>query len=522
MTKNPHIALLLMCKNETKRIHVTLESVVGTVSSVVAFDTGSEDDTVDILKAFSKKHNIPLRLKQGKFVDFSTSRNVSLEFADSFDDIDYVLLLDVNDELRGGDKLKEEVIKYKDLPSTGFLVCQEWWSGQYDKYFNMRLVKTREGWRYRGRVHEWMKNTKYPEEKVITEKTYSIGPERCLIDLNSDFMNFKVDLIIKSDEKTEFEYAIVEKSNLDKVNYKKVIHEAKDNIYKQENKTEKYYLVVRADQKCDCNIIIEFTELPPMVARLPDTVVLYQDRTQDDDKSGKRFARDKELLLQDHKDNPTEPRTVFYLAQTCSCLGHIEDAYYYYKLRTTLDGFWEEQYHAYLRCGSLSESLKHDWYDSLSWYMKAFDHSERVESLIKIIEHYKKMGKWKIAFTFARLACELQYPTHCILFVDKHAYDYTRWHLMGIVGWYAGFYNEGKIGCLKAIDCGLNNDLDTQNLKFYTDREKELENKQEGTQQKITKNQFMREMFDKLSKENPNLNQKQLKSRANKLWKQFR
>ena len=77
--KKIHIALLIMVKNETKRLHVTLNSVIGHVNSIVAFDTGSTDDTIDILKKFSEKHNIPLRLKEGGFIDFSTSRNVSLD-----------------------------------------------------------------------------------------------------------------------------------------------------------------------------------------------------------------------------------------------------------------------------------------------------------------------------------------------------------------------------------------------------------------------------------------------------------
>ena len=109
-----HIAVLLMVKNEKKRLHVSLESVKSFADSLVIFDTGSTDNTIQICKDFSEKYNIPLRLKEGTFVDFSTSRNESLDFADSFEDIDYLLLLDTNDELRGADNLRRFAEEYKD------------------------------------------------------------------------------------------------------------------------------------------------------------------------------------------------------------------------------------------------------------------------------------------------------------------------------------------------------------------------------------------------------------------------
>ena len=461
-----HVALLLMCKNEKKRLRVTLNSVIGYVDSIVAYDTGSTDNTIEILEEFSKKHNIPLRLKQGEFVDFSTSRNVSLEFADTFEDIDYLLLMDVNDELKAGsgDNLRKQVEYYKNDQATGFLLCQEWWCGQYDKYFNTRLVKARQGWRYIGSVHEYMKNTKF-----------------------------------KSDEDA------------------------------------------------------------PAVVRLDD-IILYQDRTQDDDKTSKRFIRDKEFLLKDYKENPNDSRTVFYLAQTCDCLHQYEEAFEYYKIRSTQkNGFWEEQFHAFLRAGdSLLKIGKASWYEVMPWYIQAYEHTPRAEPLIKIAEYYRIKNNWLLSYTFINLACLLKYPSHCILFVDKHAYDYKRWHILGIVGWYAGFYTEGKIGCVNAIKCGLNNELDTNNLKFYENRELQMiQTNEKNTHNQtyietpvqvtphpvqvtpppvvrppveatpsstksetITKLQFVQKILPEILKKNPNLSRKQLIAKANTLWKQ--
>ena len=57
-----------------------------------------------------------------------------------------------------------------------------------------------------------------------------------------------------------------------------------------------------------------------------------------------------------------------------------------------MEGFQEEKFHALLRCGDISEKLLHDWGDSMDWYMKAFQHSQRAEPIVKIAEHYKYMA----------------------------------------------------------------------------------------------------------------------------------
>jgi hypothetical protein len=334
--------------------------------------------------------------------------------------------LDVNDELRGADFLRAEAHKFADTPTSGFLICQEWFSGARDKYYNLRFIKARNNWRYKGRVHEYIEQ---------------IGG----------------------------------------------------------NKNE--------------------------IHRLPDSIILFQDRTKDDDKSFKRFSRDKVLLLEDFKANPKDPRTLFYLAQTCACLNEADDAFYYYKLRSNLPGFYEEVFQSLLRCGDFSAQLGHDWHQSsLGWYMRAYEHTARVEPVLKIAEYYLDKKQWVLAYTFSKLACSLSYPDHCILFVDKHVYDYKRWHILGIAAWYAGSYDDGKNACLKAIACGYNNDIDKKNLEFYENRERESTPTPPSstTSNLMTRAQFSKLQAQKIKVDHPNLSQKQIDSRVDILWKQYR
>jgi glycosyltransferase involved in cell wall biosynthesis len=404
-----HIALLMMLKNEEKRLHISLDSVKGYVSSLIIYDTGSTDRTIEILERYAAELGIPLRLKRGEFEDFSTSRNVSLDFADTFEDVDFYLMMDCNDELRNGEALVRFAEKTENHNHL-FLLRQEWLAnGNTTSYFNVRFIAARRPFRYKGVVHE-----------------YICGGEN-----------------IRS--------------------------------------------------------------------HVPD-VSLFQNRDQDDGKSANRFPRDKVMLLKEYERDPNDARTVFYLAQTYSCLNENEDAYYYYKIRSEMPGFEEERFSSLMKCGLLAGHLHHPWHVRMGWYMRAYEHSLRAEPVVEIANYYKNIGKMDIAFQFARMACELEYPKDAILFVDKHVYEYMRWHVMGVVAYYAKRMKEGHDACIKAIEA-RDTDLDKSNLKFYVDALKPKEPPKKQTRKEFVK---MRQM--ELREENPNLSMKKMKSIINSEW----
>jgi tetratricopeptide (TPR) repeat protein len=249
--------------------------------------------------------------------------------------------------------------------------------------------------------------------------------------------------------------------------------------------------------------LIEVEKRPPneVVYNKVENVFVYQDRTKDDDKSFKRFTRDKELLYAEHLKNPDESRTLFYLAQTCGCLGQHDESYKYYIKRLKAGGFFEEIFHAYYRLGDASELLGHSWEETFMWYMKAFQHSQRAEPLYKIAKHYEtwnmhgeKKPEWHTCYMYASMACDLTYPTEQILFIDKNIYSYARWHLLGISAYYGGKYKEGKEACLKAIEA-KNMDIDKFNLKHYMLKEAELLTK--GNTDKTSNSLYAHTIFDK-------------------------
>lgn len=379
-TCKDRLALVMMIKNEEKRITVSMDSVKDICSTFVILDTGSTDRTIEIVRTYAQTHNITLHLKELPFVDFEKSRNDLLDFADEILQYHYFLLmLDCNDELRNHDELVKHVENYKG-EQTGFYIRQQWWTGSsLDTYFNNRMVISHFGWRYKGVVHEV-----------------------CMRD---------------TDDNNTLEQ-----------------------IYKCEN------------------------------------VILFQDRTKDDDKTMKRFKRDKDLLYNAYLKNPKDARTLFYLAQTCSCLNQHQEAYEYYILRIKEVGFWEEVYQCYSRLGNLSKILGHPWEESMSWYLKAYSVAKRAEPLVSIAEYYQAFNihgerkpDWHLAYMFIKQACCLTYPNDQNLFIDKQVYIYKRWHLMGIIAYYVNRYQEGYDACIRAL-MAKDTEIDMNNLVFYVDK----------------------------------------------------
>lgn len=194
------------------------------------------------------------------------------------------------------------------------------------------------------------------------------------------------------------------------------------------------------------------------------------------EKTMRRWARDKELLMKAHLANPMDSRTAFYLAQTFDCLNDLENAYKYYELRTHLQGWGEEDFMARYRLAIITERMRSEdgsarWPEALDHYLKAHTmRPTRAEPLIKVAQHYLAEGNHACAYIFARRACEIVYPEHDTLFVEKEAYDFTRHDILGQSAWYVQEFETGEQSIRKAIKMHDNMPHLFKNLSFYVNR----------------------------------------------------
>jgi len=360
--RNIKVALNMIVKNEHDNIIRTLESVKEFCDLFIILDTGSEDDTKKIIIEYCNRINKPLHLISYPFENFSITRNIAIEYAN--DKADYLLFMDSNDELKD----YEPKLKYflqQNLHNErmlGLYIKQEWNSnGKLDRFFNIRLVRTKCEWQYKTPVHEY----------ISCPRVEKYGTGACVI-------------------------------------------------------------------------------------KIENGIYIYQDRSLDAHKSVKRHTRDKELLYKEYQRNPHDSRTLFYLAQTCSCLYQYEEAVKYYLLRTKEGGFQEEIFHAFLRSAEIaSRFLKYSPEECIYLLTKALEISctifecPRSEPLIYLANMYMNNEKYLMAHIYIKQACESVTP-ECNLFVDGHLYDYTRWHMLGKTGYRVNDFNMGIIGCIMA------------------------------------------------------------------------
>jgi glycosyltransferase involved in cell wall biosynthesis len=231
------------------------------------------------------------------------------------------------------------------------------------------------------------------------------------------------------------------------------------------NITTEFYVDRLMRRECRCRFKCPVHEylVSPSVGSVPNSIFIECNSSDyGSQKTRKRWERDLGILLKAYAENPSEPRTVFYLAQTYSCLGDKENAMRFYELRTQLPSWVEENYEAVYRLAGVIEEIAaqdaekktpYDWNLAQWYYLKAFSmHHNRIEPLVRIAQHYLQALDYVNAFLFAERASELPYPTQDILFVEKEMYMYTRYDIMAQSGIRIGEYSKGEWAVKKALE----------------------------------------------------------------------
>jgi glycosyltransferase involved in cell wall biosynthesis len=147
------LCLNMIVKNESGRILRALASVKGHVSYVVVVDTGSDDNTKDLIRSYCGSNNIPCVVQDAPFHDWSQARNAALAHARHAwirdkDAFDYILLMDADMELVVVDPSWTDDLKG---PSTDM-----WQKAGTLEYLNRRVIKADAPGGYLGVTHEYL------------------------------------------------------------------------------------------------------------------------------------------------------------------------------------------------------------------------------------------------------------------------------------------------------------------------------------------------------------------------------
>jgi len=182
--KNTKICLCMIVKNESKIMIRCLNSALKAIDYVSILDTGNPEakdwdngKTKDLIVKWGKTKNIPTKVHNEPFVNFSVSRSRSAALAmESFPDADYLLMIDA-----------DMVLEVKDTFKKSSLTLDSYTIKQYSssvEYWNIRLVSTRLNWTARAVTHEYWEGKRKPikdltfvddDEKFLYEQITKSG-----------------------------------------------------------------------------------------------------------------------------------------------------------------------------------------------------------------------------------------------------------------------------------------------------------------------------------------------------------
>lgn len=391
------LAGIIMLKNEASCVQKTIESMLEVCDSIVLLDTGSTDDTIQVVQQACSKvgkslHYIQviqdppqwwLERKDTKedmsYFDFSEGRNLLLKLAD--DKADYLLLCDANDVLQNAkvlrpclEKLHRQYLTREDKSSLWQAHAPILWkndSGVATRW-EQRIIKTKQGLKYYYPVHEILLSA--PPSKKL--KKFEGNPSQ---------------------------------------------------------------------QEQD-------------ILKLEIGFCFYQDRTDSKaiEPSKKRLKRDEIMLEHYYSENERQGyedvHIMYYLTQTYMELAKLDKAYDISKAIITLlvkKGLEKEYkdflYQLELQCGVIAYRKGLEWNTVVApHFLKAYHYNfNRVEPLLKLAMYYMEQiredqddldeqTRWHFAYMYAHLAAKCSLPTEVLGTIYNHVYAYLRWHVLSI------------------------------------------------------------------------------------------
>ena len=305
----------MILKNEEENIETTLKSMLGQLDGVLIEDTGSTDNTNEIIERVCREAGVPLILFYEEWQDFSHNRNILMNRAlEEFGPDGWLLQIDADWVLKFSQDWKDGLSD--DIHAVSMRAGNQIWALP-------KITKLDTKHRYQGKVHEYLSAGATNQIPGVSVNVLKYSPER--------------------------------------------------------------------------------------------------------------HPEDLELLK-----GETDPRSIFYRAQTHLSLGNIDEAIQDYKLRTHLDGYVEEAFFSKHVLGDIYKNHKNNRFQALYWYFAAHKQDQRRnEPLIELSGLFRELEMYE----FARIAMDKAFANEKnvrSLFVDLAAWGWKRNYEGAMAYWYDG------------------------------------------------------------------------------------
>lgn len=170
-TSKKTICLNMIVRNEAHIIASTLQNILDhiPIDYWVISDTGSTDNTIDIIDAFFREKNIPGETFNDEWKDFGHNRTKMLEHA--FNKTDYVFIFDADDLICGNTI----------LPLGSNILTKDAYYIPFENpvsYHRLILASNRMRWKYVGVLHEYIVNIDPIKSEEYLSGDYYINSRR--------------------------------------------------------------------------------------------------------------------------------------------------------------------------------------------------------------------------------------------------------------------------------------------------------------------------------------------------------
>lgn len=163
------ICLTMIVKNESKNMVRLLNSVKSIIDCISIVDTGSTDDTPDVIKNWCINNKIKYAIHHEPFKNFAYNRTHSVQMAQkTYPDVDYLLLSDADFvwEINTGGIFNKRL-----LYDHKYLVNQYNTTISYD---NIRLLSAKVDWECLCLTHEYWSECKVQRQHVGEIRTHTL------------------------------------------------------------------------------------------------------------------------------------------------------------------------------------------------------------------------------------------------------------------------------------------------------------------------------------------------------------
>ncbi|MFE2875532.1 glycosyltransferase [Streptomyces roseus] len=192
-----------------------------------------------------------------------------------------------------------------------------------------------------------------------------------------------------------------------------------------------------------CDAPGEYDERPGFQENLDE---LFIEDHADGGSRHDKFERDARLLGAELERDPSNTRTVFYLAQTMRDMGDTAAAIRLYQHRAAMGGWAEEVYYALLQAGVLSAESG-DWPAAMDALSQAWDsRPTRLEACYELASRLRVMGRHHTAHAITSAVLDRPAPPD-LLFVQPWVYQWGLLFEHSITAYWVGDMHASLRAC---------------------------------------------------------------------------